>query len=589
MRAIVALLGISLVLALWVSGNSTSVSADGITVDEGHHKVDFPGAATLSVSATSEMDIVEIQLLYRGLGDETWSDAYLDFTPGPEVTASAELKFSGTTYLPPGAELEYYYVVRDSAGNLQQSSSAVIEFLDDRFQWDRTQIGPLELLHHDVRKDEVAQVVMEVEVALDKLRRLLPRRLLPQVSSKSMKGVIYNNDAEAQSALPRQGQTALQGEQIFGGFAFPSNGVFVAIGFQTTVIVHEATHLLLDQAVGKEALPLPGWLDEGLANHYMPPEWKRFSGTRINSKGLPVSEMIKLPESPRAVAIFYQKSESVVTYLIQQHGEEPFRRFIRHLGEGRTAEDALIQSHGFGIGDLEDRWSRDERWPSLAARNTAAGGSSGRNFLLVGAGTLVFAALIIIASAKQSPAANALHTSSNLARPITRSGIDIHGFLTMTMQKLANLTYPLPLLLTAGAAALVVLGSFTSWADVRFVTYAGDQVRVVSVNGTDAAGYVMLAAGSLCALLVIWRLVRQRSNWLALAGMFILFLFSGIVGVANVMDVSASTGAFAPQNIPGLGGFVPTGVGVGWGLIVATVASWAGLVPVAYLLRRDQL
>ena len=57
---------------------------------------------------------------------------------------------------------------------------------------------------------------------------------------------------------------------VFRGFSFPFHGVFVGVGFQTALIAHEAAHLLLDRAVGPDALPLPAWLDEGFASYIQP-------------------------------------------------------------------------------------------------------------------------------------------------------------------------------------------------------------------------------------------------------------------------------------------------------------------------------
>ena len=65
-------------------------------------------------------------------------------------------------------------------------------------------------------------------------------------------------------------------------------------------------------------------------------------------------------------------------------------------------------------------------------------------------------------------------------------------------------------------------------------------------------------------------------------------LISGVLSVTNLMDLSASSSAFSSYNLPKLNGaFVRTQVDVGWGLIVVTAASSAGLTSVAYQFRRE--
>ena len=588
-RLTLALLGFSVFAGFWVLDAPRQVSADGIQVLEQREEVDFPGAVVFTIAVTSEADITEVQLFHRAVGLETWSSANLDFIPGRNVTAGLTLSLSGPSYLPPGAELEYYYSIRDADGLIQQTPLGVIEYLDFRFHWDRTQVGPLLLLHHDLGDTEVARVVKQVREALDSTRSLLPPG-----NDRPMKGVIYNADDEAQDALPGERLTAVEGEQVFGGFAFPGHGVFVALRFETTIIVHEATHLLLDQALGSEALPVSAWLDEGFANHRMPSDWKRFSGSSIGSEGQPMSEMTRVPESPFAIATFYQKSESVVAYLIEEYGVDSFQRLIGQLTQGRTMEEALMQSHGFGVAQLEALWSQDNRWPIPPAPGTRTGGPSWRDFLLVGLGALGVVVVFVVISAKQSSAANfrASHGSANVGPQVMGPGIEPgrNGLVyrPTLLRKLGNSYYPIPLLILVVADVLVIIGSVNSWAEVRNDSYVGNQIRIVSVNGTDADGYVTLVVSSLALIFVMWRLAGRNSNWLVLGVALVLLFISGLLGVTNLFDMDASIGAFSSQKLPSLGGsFVRTGVEVGWGLIIVTVASWVGLTSGAYQYWQD--
>ncbi len=588
-RLTLALLGFSVFAGLWVLDAPPRASADGIQVLEHFEEVEFPGAVVFTIAATSEAEIAEVELRHRAVGQDTWSSANFDFIPGRNVTASLTLNLSGPSYIPPGAELEYYYSIRAGDGLVQQTPLWVIEYLDDRFHWDRTQVGPLLLLHHDLSDTEVAQTVEQVREALDSTGSLLPPG-----NGRPMKGVIYNADYEAQDALPPERLTAVGGEQVFGGFAFPAHGVFVALRFETTIIVHEAPHLLLDQALGREALPVSAWLDEGFANHRMPSDWKRFSGSSIGSEGPPISEMTKVPESPLAIATFYQKSESIVAYLIEEYGVDSFKRLIGQLARGRTTEEALMQSHGIGIAQLEALWTQDSRWPIPPAPGTRTGGPSWQDFLLVGLGSLSIVAIFVVVSAKQSSAAKsqAAYANSNVEPRVVGPGIESgrNGlvYFTAVMRKLGNSYYPIPLFILVVVAVLVIVGSVNSWAEVRNDAYVGNQIRMTSVNGTDADGYATLVVSSLALIFVIWRLASRNSSWAVLGVALVLLFISGFLGITNLFDMDASIGAFSSQNLPSLGGaFVRTGVEVGWGLIIVTVASWVGLTSGAYQYWQD--
>ena len=68
--------------------------------------------------------------------------------------------------------------------------------------------------------------------------------------------------------------------------------------------------------------------------------------------------MTTISGDPRAIQVFYLKAESVVAYLIEQHGEELFRRFVReYASRGGTAGASLQTVYGFDVDGLESRWA----------------------------------------------------------------------------------------------------------------------------------------------------------------------------------------------------------------------------------------
>ena len=378
-----------MILAVGTPAVPAQAFGGGIEVIEDSREVDFPGGLTFTLAARGDEDIVEVQLLYRIAGSDVWSYAYPRFSPGASVSTNIDLRIGGSVYLPPGTELEYYYIIRDAQGSVHQTDAKLIEYSDNRFQWESAQVGQLTLLHHGLSQSKVDSVSREVEQALEHLSSLL--KLDPV---RPIKGLIYNNDAEARPAFPIQSQT-ITDAQVFGGFAFPSSNVFVGIGFRPRIIVHEAAHLLLEQALGPEALPVPAWLDEGFAS-YVEPGSIRYSGRSLSSQALPLPSMTRISGTPRSIATFYRKAESVVAFLIDQYGVETFQLFLAELGQGRTAEWALLQTYRFGVSELDARWASDAQGPPAPAPGSFTRGYPWVNFSGLVLGGLAFAVSIAV-------------------------------------------------------------------------------------------------------------------------------------------------------------------------------------------------
>ena len=373
---------------IWAWPSAAAATGGGIEVVEDDRQVDFPTELSFTMTVESIEDIVEIQLLYRIVGSEVWSYTYADVTPGKRVTSNLNLIVAGSAYLPPGVDVEYYYIITDAQGNTHTTEIQSVEYLDGRYRWDRTQIDSLTLLHHGLSRSRVSAVSREVEEALSHIRSLLNLD-----NPKPMRGVIYNSNSEAKNAFPRQSQT-ITDAQVFGGFAFSSNRIFVGVGFQTRIITHETAHLLLDQAVGPKALPVPSWLDEGFAS-YVEPGGRAFSGRSLSNRGLSLRAMTRISGTPQTIGAFYQKAESVVAYMIQEFGVGAFQHLIGGLAQGRTIDQALTQAYGFDLSGLEARWSTDDGPPTAPAPGRRSQGTPWASFSSVMIGGL---AVVVMAA-----------------------------------------------------------------------------------------------------------------------------------------------------------------------------------------------
>ena len=348
-RAILrAFLG-SLLIVL-ISASNVSAAGEEIQIVTTSEDVAFPGNINLSVTAEGDIDIVDVRIFSRTIGNRVWAYAYPDFVTATRITASLNLAGEISTYLPPGTEVEYYYEITDSLGNVVRTKPTVLEYEDTRFDWAETKVGPLTLRYYDQSNSRVSAVVKLLGSDFSRLLGLLQ---LDQPDD--IKGVIYSRRSHTLDAFPQQSRTTTE-QQTFQGFAFPERNLFLGLGMDRGLIVHESAHLLLNQAMGAAALPVPSWLDEGFAS-YMNPSVKILSGGSLSSRTNSLRAMNTMTGTPHTIGTFYQKSLSVVAFMIDEFGEDRFQRFIGQLSNGNTVDASLVDVYGFDVDGLDARWA----------------------------------------------------------------------------------------------------------------------------------------------------------------------------------------------------------------------------------------
>ena len=312
--------------------------------------VNYPSGVELGITVESDIDIKEVRVYFRAAGSRQWGYAYADFEPGTRIVATQSVPVQESTYIAPGADVEYYFEVRNIEGEIVKTHPAVVEYLDDRFDWRRVQIGPLELIYHDIRDSRIEDYARVLREDLARVQELLQ---LEQV--RDFKGVIYNSYADANAVFPVSSQTTTD-HGTFAGYAFPGQRVFVGQGLDRRIIVHESTHLMFRDALGPRNVEIPAWLNEGFAT-YMEPEVRVRSSSDLYRRTPHLKAMTSLSGTPDTIPLFYQKSVSVVAHLIEEYGEEKFRQFLAEIGRGNPSEVALVSVYGFDDHGLDSSWA----------------------------------------------------------------------------------------------------------------------------------------------------------------------------------------------------------------------------------------
>jgi hypothetical protein len=130
---------------------------------------------------------------------------------------------------------------------------------------------------------------------------------------------------------------------------------------------------------------------------------------------------------------------------------------------------------------------------------------------------------------------------------------------------------------------LVVIGSLGPWARVSTEAYVGTGASGVTVRGIAVDGVITLVLGAIATALLGWRLARPQAPGYAVAVSLVLLFTSGVLAITNLLDAGNATGDFSSANLPAAApGFIRTGVGVAWGLVMTTGAAWAGVAAGAY-------
>lgn len=347
----------SLLLALTVpmasstwAGPQASPSTRIISIT---HDVHFPDEIVLRLEAESEAPVREITLFYTLGRKRATVYGYPTFRPGTRVAAEFRIKTGGASYIPSGTDIEYYYLLRDEAGQVLETPRTTLEYKDPQYEWQRLELGHLVFLWHDRPESEVMAAAAEVAPQVEAVARTLGLEAVQPV-----KAVILNSGLEAQRSFPLISDTTRR-EHVFGGFAYGEYGLFLLVGLDRDGLVHEATHLLLDQALDSPLAMVPAWLNEGLAMYFEPGPHGRdvtVEQAARDNRLLHLRAMKAVPGRPQDVRLFYAQARSIVAYMMTTYGEGRMRDLLRLLNEGKAIEEAVPGAYGKTLEGLEREW-----------------------------------------------------------------------------------------------------------------------------------------------------------------------------------------------------------------------------------------
>ena len=364
MKRLNRLLILSLILSLLIAiqilfSISTTILAQGeITVISSDAEMQFPSTITFSMEAEAASDIADIDLVYRKSGESlipVSSRVDVDFIPGQLVAASWTWDMLETGGLPPGTEIDYWWLIEDAAGHELQTSPATIAFDDLSHDWQSLASDQVTIFWYEGELPFVQELVDAADEALERLAGEIGVAL-----EQPVKIYIYANSGDLRNAL-------IYPQEWTGGLAFPGYGTVIIgispdnLAWGKRAIAHEMGHLVVHQALSGFYGHLPVWLDEGLAMDAegdLRPDLQTMFNKAITHDTLFSVRSISssFPTDPDEARLCYAESYSLVQFLIDTYGSDKILNLLAVLNEGNTYDDAMLEVYDFNVDGLNAVW-----------------------------------------------------------------------------------------------------------------------------------------------------------------------------------------------------------------------------------------
>ena len=338
--------------------SGTVLAQDGVSVISSGAEAQFPSAITFTLEAEADSDIVDIDLEYRVSRRDLVPGSCrvdVDFTPGEAVAASWRWDMLETGGLPPGTEVEYWWLIEDADNNIVETSPNTVRFDDLRYDWEHIANDQVTFFWYAGDVSFVQELADAADEALDDLAGEVGVSL-----DQPANFYIYANSWDLHGAL-------VYPDEWTGGVAFPAYNTIVigiapgSMDWGKRAIAHELGHLVVHQDVFGPYGVLPTWLDEGLAMDAegdLRSDLQQMLNQAIARDTLFSIRSIasSFPTDPYEAKLSYAESYSVVQFLIDSYGSDKIVELLQVFKNGSTDNEALLQVYGFDTEGLGERW-----------------------------------------------------------------------------------------------------------------------------------------------------------------------------------------------------------------------------------------
>ena len=333
-------------------------------------QISYPTSITFQIEARSSASIIQLRLYYvvdRQNYASVVSESWPAFNPATSIVTQWIWDMRKSS-LPPGARVEYWWAALDAAGGTAETEHFLLEFSDDRYEWQSINDGPVTLFWYS-GSDLFANSLMDA--AIEGLTRI--ENNTGAVPQGDVRIYIYASAQDLQDAN-------LFAPQWEGGVNFTGYGI-IAIGVSTSrleygkrAVPHELTHWVVDQITfNNYGAGLPIWLEEGLATYgegTLSPDYQYALDNAIRNNKLISVRSLSSPFSaiPEEAYISYGESNSIVTFLIENYGKDNMKKLLSIFQQGSDYDEALQQVYGFDQDGLDVLWRQSLNLTAFSSR-----------------------------------------------------------------------------------------------------------------------------------------------------------------------------------------------------------------------------
>ncbi len=320
-------------------------------------KTNFPESLTFNLEIESSHEVVDIDLQYK-INKVTTASVITtitpDFTPENHVLASWTWDTRKAS-LPPGAEINYQWLITNAAGDKIETELTTLVFEDSRHSWNKLVEGDVRLLWYQGDNDFAQELMVAAQAALEMLAQDTGAHL-----EKTARIYIYASTSDLHDAL-------IFPQEWTGGLAFTDYGI-ITIGISPSslswgkrTIAHELTHLVIRQVTYSPLSDLPTWLNEGLAM-YAEGNLRKDLADDLE-KAISNDTLFSIrslggsfPADPDDAKLAYAQSYSIAVFLIDNYGSEKMTILLDVFKRGSSYDDALLEAYEFDVDGLDTKW-----------------------------------------------------------------------------------------------------------------------------------------------------------------------------------------------------------------------------------------
>ncbi len=352
-------MGILTLKGVSLQENMSSVTQveGGIEVLSTTVEMDFPDAIIFNLEAQSGADIDSIVLQYKV---EKISFASLLSEARPEFTSAPEVKTSWTwdmrkASLPPGADIEYRWIIEDASGGQEETTWDTIRFGDERYGWKSLTGDSVTLFWYSGDQSFIQELMDSALATLNTLAMDTGAYL-----EQPVRVYIYASSQDLRGAMTYP-------EEWTGGVAYTQYGIVVlgvdadSLAWGKRSLAHELAHLVTYQMTFNPYGDIPAWLSEGLslyAEGDLRSDLQSALTRAISEDNLISVRSLSgnFPAKSEEVGLYYAQSYSLVNLLIGDYGRGRMLQLLNIFKEGSAHDDALLEVYGFDTDGLEDLW-----------------------------------------------------------------------------------------------------------------------------------------------------------------------------------------------------------------------------------------